>query len=73
MREYESRGRSDLAQKIIDEIKEKRNWDAADSGRMSGRSCTPDFSDLDMKSDRQIVEEYLRQKEQEDYWKNDRR
>jgi hypothetical protein len=65
--------RHPMAEQALAELKEQRAWEAADSGRMSGHSRAPDFSDLDCMSDRAIVNEYLTQEESRRAYANDRR
>jgi hypothetical protein len=70
MAEYEERSR--LAKGIEKKFKERRAWENADSGRMSGNSGE-NQSSYDHWTDDELIEKYLEEESQRLAYEHDRR
>lgn len=63
----------EFVERMRDELRSQASWEAADAGRMSGHSSTPDLSQYDCLSDRSVVNEYLTREENRRAYESERR
>ena len=73
MRDDGYRQRSSIAEDAYNRLASEREWDAVDRARIGGHSSQADLSDLQMMSDRELVNAYLDREEQREAYANDRR
>jgi len=72
--DYPEPPRDPLIEQMRAEIRSREAWDASDAGRLSGiSSAQSELSNSDTRTDRQIVEQYLRDQENERAYGSDSR
>jgi len=72
-REYEPKDRNPLAKMAEEYFKNKDSWSRCDSERMSGRSDSSKPTSYNRYSDKELIEKYIQELEQNDKWSDDRR
>ena len=72
-RDENYRTRNPLAERAYNELASEREWDALDRARIGGHSAKCDLTDLQMMSDRAIIDAYLEREEQRAAYADERR
>lgn len=73
MRDQTYRVRNQLAETAFSRLASEREWEALDRARFGGSSHAADLSDLEMMSDRQLVNAYLDREELQRAYADDHR
>jgi hypothetical protein len=73
LRDENYRTRNPIAERAYSSLAFEREWDALDRARIGGHTTQCDLSDLQMMSDREIVNVYLDREEQQAAYADERR
>ena len=65
--------RNPLAEAAFNRLTSEREWEALDRARFGGQSSPVDLSDIEMMSDRQLVNAYLEHEELREAYANEHR